>query len=42
VLLTPRLGNLGLLDYHRAQIAITEGREAVKRMLPAIRSAIPA
>jgi len=42
VLLTPRLGNLGLLDYHRAQIAITEGREAVARMLPAIRSAIPA
>jgi NTE family protein len=42
VLLTPRLGNLGLLDYHRAQIAITEGREAVVRMLPAIRSAIPA
>jgi hypothetical protein len=33
---------LGLLDYHRAQIAITEGREAVVRMLPAIRSAIPA
>ena len=42
VLITPRLGNLGLLDYHRAQIAITEGREAVVRMLPAIRSAIPA
>jgi len=41
-LLTPRLGHLGLLDYHRAEFAIAEGREAVKRMLPAIRSAIPA
>jgi len=41
VLLTPRLGHLGLLDYHRADYAIAEGREAVRRMLPAIRSAIP-
>lgn len=41
VLLTPRLGHLGLLDYHRADYAIAEGREAVQRMLPAIRSAIP-
>jgi NTE family protein len=40
-LLTPRLGHLGLLDYHRAQVAITEGRDAVTRMLPAIRNAIP-
>jgi NTE family protein len=40
-LLTPRLGHLGLLDYHRAQVAITEGRDAVARMLPAIRNAIP-
>ncbi|HEY6239318.1 MAG TPA: patatin-like phospholipase RssA [Burkholderiales bacterium] len=42
VLLTPRLGDLGLLDYHRADVAIAEGREAVARMLPAIRHAIPA
>ena len=42
VLITPRLGHLGLLDYHRAGVAITEGREAVARMLPAIRNAIPA
>lgn len=42
VLLTPRLGHLGLLDYHRAAVAIAEGREAVARMLPAIRNAIPA
>src|SRR6266581_34009 len=41
-LLTPRLGHLGLLDYHRAEFAIAEGREAVIRMLPAIRHAIPA
>jgi NTE family protein len=40
-LLTPRLGHLGLLDYHRAEVAITEGRDAVTRMLPAIRNAIP-
>ena len=42
VLLTPRLGHLGLLDYHHAGVAIAEGREAVARMLPAIRNAIPA
>jgi NTE family protein len=41
VLITPRLGHLGLLDYHRAEVAIAEGRDAVTRMLPAIRSAIP-
>lgn len=41
VLLTPRLGHLGLLDYHRAEIAIAEGRDEVIRMLPAIRNAIP-
>jgi len=42
VLLTPRLAHLGSLDYHRAAIAIAEGREAVARMLPAIRDSIPA
>lgn len=42
VLLTPRLGHLGLLDYHRAEVAIAEGRDEVTRMLPAIRNAIPA
>ena len=41
VLLTPRLAHLGSLDYHRAAVAIAEGREAVARMLPAIRDAIP-
>ena len=42
VLLAPRLAHLGSLDYHRAAIAIAEGREAVARMLPAIRDSIPA
>ena len=42
VLLMPRLGHLGLLDYHRAEFAIAEGRDEVTRMLPAIRNAIPA
>ena len=42
VLITPRLGHLGLLDYHHAGVAIAEGREAVARALPAIRNAIPA
>jgi NTE family protein len=42
VLVTPRLGHLGLLDYHRAKFAIAEGRDEVTRMLPAIRNAIPA
>jgi NTE family protein len=41
VLLTPRLGHLGLLDYHRAELAIAEGRDEVARMLPAIRNYIP-
>jgi len=40
VLLTPRLAHLGSLDYHRAEIAIAEGREAVARMLPAIRDVL--
>ena len=42
VLLAPRLGHLGLLDYHRADLAIAEGRDEVARMLPVIRNAIPA
>ena len=42
VLLAPHLGHLGLLDYHRAELAIAEGRDEVTRMLPAIRNAIPA
>ena len=40
VLLTPRLGQLGPLEYHRAAFAIAEGREAVMQMLPAIHRAL--
>ena len=41
VLLSPRLAHLALMDYHRADEAISEGREAVRRMLPAIQSVLP-
>ena len=40
VLLSPRLGHLGLMDYHRGAEAIAEGRAAVRRMLPAIEHAL--
>lgn len=35
--ITPRLGQLGLLDYHRAAEAIAEGRTATELMIPQIR-----
>jgi NTE family protein len=34
VLIAPRLGRFGLLDYHQGAVAIEEGRAAVGRMLP--------
>lgn len=37
VVIAPRVAGLGLMDYHRGVEAIAEGREAVARMLPAIR-----
>jgi NTE family protein len=37
VLIAPTLGHLGLLDYHRAAEAISEGREAAALALPMIR-----
>jgi NTE family protein len=40
VLIAPRLGHLGLLDYHRGAEAIREGRAAVARILPAVRHAL--
>lgn len=40
VLITPRLAHLALMDYHRAKEAISEGRDAVRRMLPAIQSVL--
>lgn len=37
VVISPRLAQLGLLDYHRATEAITEGRAATDLMIPQIR-----
>jgi NTE family protein len=42
VLIQPRLGGLGIFDFHRAQPAIAEGRAAVEAMLPAIRALLDA
>lgn len=39
VMLWPRLGHIGLLDFGDAAEAIAEGRDAVDRMLPALRHA---
>ena len=38
VLVAPRLGQLGLLDYHRAGEAIAAGRKAAEHMLPLLQS----
>ena len=38
VLIAPRLGHLGLLDYHRAEEAIAVGRNATEHMLPLLHS----
>lgn len=38
VLIAPRLGQMGLLDYHRASEAIAVGRQAADHMLPLLRS----
>ncbi len=40
VLLTPRLGQVGTFEYHRAAMAIAEGREVVAQNLQAIREAL--
>ena len=40
VMLTPRLGQIGTMDYHRGVEAIAEGHAEVERMLPAIRHAL--
>ena len=36
VFLTPRLGQLGLLEFDRAEEAMAEGRDSVRRSLPAL------
>ncbi|HTH62888.1 MAG TPA: patatin-like phospholipase family protein [Paraburkholderia sp.] len=38
ILIQPRLGGVGIFDFHRAPPAIAEGRAAVQMMLPAIRA----
>jgi NTE family protein len=38
VLIQPRLGGMGIFDFHRASPAIEEGRAAVQYMLPAIKA----
>ena len=40
VAINPRLGHLGLLDFHRAEEAIAEGRRAVERALPELHDAV--
>lgn len=40
VQLSPRLGHLGPMDFHRADEAILEGEAAVERMLPALRHSL--
>ncbi len=40
VLLSPRVGQIAMLDYHRGPEAIAEGEAAVQRMLPAIQFAL--
>lgn len=42
VLLSPRLGKLGLLEFDRSEEAIAEGYDSVRRMLPAIQHALEA
>jgi NTE family protein len=37
ILISPRLAELGMLDYDKAEYAIEEGHEAAKAMLPMIR-----
>lgn len=38
ILIQPRLGGMGIFDFHRAGPAMEEGRAAVEFMLPAIRA----
>ena len=42
VMLSPRLGQVGMMEYHRGPECIAEGRAEVDRMLPAIRHALEA
>ena len=42
MLISPRLGNVGWFDFHRAKDAIDIGAEAVERSLDSIHEAIAA
>jgi NTE family protein len=36
VMVAPRIGHIGLFDFHRADEAIEEGRKAVDRIVPVL------
>jgi NTE family protein len=38
VLVTPRLAELGLMEFHRASLAIEVGRHAVEHVLPQLQA----
>lgn len=40
VVVTPRLGNIGLLEFHRAEEAIAEGILSVERAMPSLKDAL--
>lgn len=42
IILSPRLGHIGLLEFDRAAETIEEGRKCVGRMLPALKDAVAA
>ena len=42
VMISPRLGNLGLFDFHRAEEAIRAGAEATDRALGELTEAVAA
>jgi NTE family protein len=42
IILAPRLSNIGLLEFDRAEETIEEGRACVQRMLPALKDAVNA
>lgn len=40
IMLSPKLSNIGLLEFHRANDAINEGEKCVRRMLPEIKDTL--
>ncbi len=41
IMLTPQLSDLGILEFNRAEEAIVEGSNSVRRSLPILREFIP-